>query len=414
MNKLYIMLENAIIGMGGGQMYTRNKLLYMQQMGWKSLVFSGLLGKIVIDELKEFEEYIYPELASAPMVYNHKIVNNVLDKIISNIPKGEKVVIESGSAHLAYWGELLAERLRGKNMVHLLDERNDLTIPEDYLDFYWFKLNRRELSGINDTSLKLLFRRNKKITDENNYNLPSICQNVISEDDCDLKFPEVDFTVGCIGRLEKPYVVEVAHAYEKLIDNHLDKTFCIVFIGGSDSKQYEDRIKLIFNEKSNATVIMTGFLYPMPKKIFDKIDLFISSAGSAGVSYRQNRPTISVDSTDLKAIGVLGYTTKNSLNRKKEEPEDIFKLAEKVLFTDYLNEFNYKKSLHNPTLEGLKPHIDFLNSSSPEFTYYPIRKMHVAGIDKKKKILRKIFTTKGYVKLRPIFAKWIRKKSNNQ
>ena len=38
------MLSNGIVGMGGGQMYTKNKAVYMKSLGYDVQIYSGHQG----------------------------------------------------------------------------------------------------------------------------------------------------------------------------------------------------------------------------------------------------------------------------------------------------------------------------------------------------------------------------------
>ncbi|MDO5787120.1 MAG: hypothetical protein Q4P09_05350 [Phascolarctobacterium sp.] len=410
MKKAYIMLEIGIIGVGGGQMYTRNKVCFMREKEWDVFVFSGLEGKVIISELIDQIPFIIPELISAPMVYSKKTIKEVINRVLTQVKGYDEYIIESGSAHLAYWGELLAERLRCKNMVHLLDERNDLLVPLDYLDFYKFKLERRELSGIIKSSLPQLFRNAPFIKDNNSYYLSSVCQNVIDEHiEESFSIPQCDFSLCCIGRLEKPYVSEVAKAFKQVVMNNREKSFAIVFIGDSINRANRDRIVDLLSIERNVKLIMPGFVLPIPRSFFEKIDLFVSSAGSAGVSYRMNRPTISIDSEDLKAIGVMGYDTLNSIKRDNEPPQDIAQFIMKVLEGGYLNNFVYRPCSYEPNIGTLCSHLDFYNQSSKNLEYFPIKKLKPAGKDKKKYIIRKLLGKELYLLLRPFYSKLISK-----
>ena len=133
----------------------------------------------MIKDLMEYQKYIDPIFLSSPLVYKKSTVNRITQGVKDKASNYKEIIIESGIAHMALWGEIFAKELNCKHMVHLLDERNDLLVPESYLDFYWFKHSRRELSGITANSLKMLFRNNVNINDSNSYWLPSYCQNVV-------------------------------------------------------------------------------------------------------------------------------------------------------------------------------------------------------------------------------------------
>lgn len=403
MDKLYIMLSNGIVGMGGGQMYTKNKAVYMKSLGYDVQIYSGHQGGILIEDLMEHRKYIDPIFLSSPLVYKKKTVDRVIHGIKNRTSKYNEVIIESGIAHMALWGEILAKELNCKHMVHLLDERNDLLVPESYLDFYWFKHSRRELSGITANSLRMLFRDNVAINDSNSYWLPSYCQNVVSEDQSNLgkEFPMADYNLCTIGRLDKPYVLEAAKSYARLANKRKDINWNFIFIGGADeSKTCE--IRNVFSDIENAHAVMLGYVYPIPNSLLDKMDLFVSSAGSAGVSYSANKKTITIDSVDLKAIGVLGYTTFNRLNRADEPKIEIDELIDKVLFTDYLTQFSYRENIKVDGEKLLKQHIDFMEASAQTKEYYPVWNLRSQGKERVKKIISTIIGDRLYIKLNSI------------
>lgn len=410
MRQGFVMLENNLTGMGGGQMYTRNKTVYMRQHCFDTFVFSGMVGSVIIKELGQYKRFIFPELASSPLVYSAKMVHHTVEKISLILEGYDRLIIESGSGHMALWGEILAKRLSCKHMVHLLEERNDLVVPEEYLDFYRFKLSRKELSGITQESLKMLFRYSSEINEVNSYALSSVCQNVVSDtvhfDQSKLKKNAI--TLCTIGRLEKKYVQVAAEAFCKVAKSHTNDAFNVIFVGGTEEKHVVTMLKRFFRGCNNVSLFFTGYIYPIPINLFDCVDVFVSSAGSAGVSYRQNRPTISVDGNDSKAIGVLGYTTQRGLYRDTEAKQDVTELIEKILYSDYLKEFKFIPTQNFPSLDVLDVHLDFLSSSSSEAEYYPVIKMLPKGKDKKKYKARLILGDWGYVRIRPLFAKILR------
>lgn len=400
MKKVYIMLENSIIGMGGGQMYTKNKIVYMQKKGYDTAVYSGHTGEIVIPELKEYQQNIMPEFLSAPLVYRKSTINRIT-KFMTELYSGyEEVIFESGIAHMAMWGEIFAEALNAKHMVHLLDERNDMLIPNDYLGFYKFKHERKELSGITSESLKMLFRYAQFIQDENSYWLPSVCQNVVSDSEefLDFKLPRSDYSLCTIGRLDKPYVSEAAKAYVNIAKKYSDLMFNCVFIGGSEYNQ-EQKIRDIFAQLNNVSLIITGYMYPIPRNFLEKMDLFVSSAGSAGVSYEINKVTISIDGEDLHAIGVLGYTTQKSLYRDKEPLKKIDTLIDEVLFSDYLSSYQYTEKASKPDMKAFDKHIVFLNESNKSAHYYSIFSLKLSNKERFKKLIASVVGDTKYTKL---------------
>ena len=69
----YIILSPGITGMGGSQMYTRNKFLDAEKRGYKCLVFhSSSKGDVYIEELKQHLPNKVSELAFSPLFFSTK------------------------------------------------------------------------------------------------------------------------------------------------------------------------------------------------------------------------------------------------------------------------------------------------------------------------------------------------------
>lgn len=396
------MIETAIVGMGGGQMYINNKVKYMESLGWKVIVFSGIKGCVIIPNLNRFLPFIYDELANAPFVFPRRVIENVINKLANVLNDYTEVVVESGSPHASYWGELLAERINGKHIAFILDERPDRDIVKEYLPFYHFKASRKELAGITENTVKLIFN-DCNIRFNYDTSLPALCQNVVEDYENDLVdlIPKDGYNICILGRLNKKYIFEAVHGIEELASCHLEDKFNIIFIGDSDSKTHKEGILKELRKYSNIKPVFFGYLFPLPSNIFTRFDFCISSAGSAGVCYRQGVPTISIDGKDGKAIGVLGYSTSNTLYRKDEPLIEINELLEQIIYDSYLNNYEYVEQPYIPNMSDLNKHISFLNGTINIHEYYPIYNIKPVGKEKKKSIFIRIFGKWVFLKIRP-------------
>lgn len=407
MNK-YILMSMGISGMGGGQMYLRNKLLYMEQKGWKVDIYSGLPGKVVIPELMKYSLNINPVLTSAPFVYSNGFVDSYVDKIIKNccISSNDIVIIESTTAHMSYWGEIIAKRCNGRHICYLLDERNDYLVYKRYLPFFYYKLQRNELAGINSKSLMYLFRGYKNCCIDGGPFLPALCQNVVEDIEIPkrLKLPIADYTIGSIGRLEKPYIPYLIREIVKYVNRHQKKQYNLLLIGGTNDNKRILEIKKGTENIKNLNVIITGYMFPIPKQLILKVDLFISSAGSAGVSYGLDRPTISLDAFDCKPIGLLGYTTKHSLYRGEEKVIELSKWIENVLDKKIIMDLSYTPKGNN-SFELFEKHSQFLKRCKNKMEYYDIMKIHPQKKDFLKKIIIRLCGDKCFLKIKILFCK---------
>ena len=271
-----------------------------------------------------------------------------------------------------------------------MDERNDLLVSEKYLSFFYFKLKRRELAGINTKAIDLLFRRYRGYIADESAMLPAVCQNVVEDYDsklmCNYSHERVNICV--IGRLEKPFILPAAKAIEKITMTHLEDKFTVWFIGASDNGNTEIELVSLFANHENVELIITGYLFPIPRKLLKGMDYCISSAGSAGVAYREGIVTISIDAHDSQAIGILGYTTQNTLYRKEEPRQNIEKLLNKVMYENELNKYEFVPSDYKPDINSLEKHIAFLEESEKSKEYFNINELHSVKDDIKKNIIR--------------------------
>ena len=121
--KHYIILTGGIHNMGGSEMYTRNKIIYLKTTGWHVNVFFYNRGeKIYLKELEEFKNNCIPELQNGYYYFNKIQRNSIVDRIYSGIDSNDYVVIESQLIELTYWAELVAFKYGAKSILNCLEE----------------------------------------------------------------------------------------------------------------------------------------------------------------------------------------------------------------------------------------------------------------------------------------------------
>ena len=182
-----------------------------------------------------------------------------------------------------------------------------------------------------------------------------------------------DYIIGSVGRLDKPFVIPSLEKLHNFITQHPENSFAIVLLGGSNNPNVVLQINEIFMNLSNCKLYITGFLFPLPKAIFQLIDVFFGTAGSASVARREGCISISIDAIDCQPIGILGQTTNNTLSRSSDEPPlDLCELLDDVL---YKKKYKRIEAIPVPTL-NYTPHFDFLSSSEQEKEYYDVFKIY--------------------------------------
>lgn len=372
MNK-YLIFRAQITGMGGGQMYVRNKAIYAERKGYKAYIISSASGEIIIYDLKKYANMILEPLKISPQSYTRKQREMYIEKILHLIEysTSDRLVIESNDVIMSLWGELIAKKTSGKHLAFILNEEYSKE-NKHYIKYFEFKHARKELAGITDHSLEKLFEGYKQLAENEKYHLSAMCTNVV--DDCENpiidKISKEKIVIGSIGRLNKKYVPSLCDELCEFVNNHHEIEFQIIFIGDSPNDKDIRLVESKLENCKNVEFLITGYMFPIPKSLFPMINVFISSAGSARVSYRQQRPTISIDAETYKAIGIVGYNTENKLySTENDQPCDIHIALEKVLYEKVVPKYEENAA---PTLDTLEEHDKFLSLSSNDADYFDV------------------------------------------
>lgn len=376
--KLYIFLTFAVCGIGGTQIYVRNKLNYLHNKGWKTCVISSEPGdEIIIKELEPYRNGIHKELANNPFLLSKHKRETIITEIIEFI-KGfgsltpDNVIIESSYIGISPWGEILAERLCAKHFIFFIQEDYRFKI-DSYRKFFNFKFERGELAFNSKNAIETLFDGFKDIKDSEKYQLAPYCVNSI--EDCESKIlsslPKADFYIGSFGRVNKPFVIPMIQDLVKYVKLHQDKTFHLVLFGWTDNNQDIIKIEQLLSETNNLTFQITGPIYPVPLCDLNKMDLFISTAGAARATSNEGLITISYDDVYLKPIGILDHTTQNSLYIEDETNVKLDNLMESILFEKKYYK-QYKEPIDHEKLYNKRfdEHMRFVDQSNPDLTFY--------------------------------------------
>lgn len=385
MNK-YVFVTPTINAMGGAQMYIRNKLMFLERMGWSVLIVSSEKSdNIIISELKIYKNDYFPELKYNCYEFSKARIKRVSKKIVSKINKqvDDRIIIESTSLQQATWSEHIAQTIRAKHIFFSLQESNVVT-NVGFGRFLLFKHKRREIAGITPLSLSEMLSPFAHINDDQSYHLIASCSNVEEDVDCpildEIEKRQFDSVIGCLSRLDKPFVIEGLKGVLDYCMTNPSQHFLLLFIGGAPSSCIKHILDITRRVK-NVNVAITGYIYPVPTKLLDLCDVFYSSAGSAWVCRRSGIPTISYDCKDFKPIGVLGKTTMNCMCRSLQEPPvPIQSLLKKILIEKI---FVKEGSNYNCNTPDFSEHMLFVNDSTNELDYYDVLSISLISIKEK-------------------------------
>lgn len=378
--KKYVFLTFAIPGIGGTQIYIRNKVLFLRQQGWNPIVITEESeGEICVQELLAFKDNIIPEILQSPMLLRKHQREQVLNRMAELIGEvDEDTVIESNFIMATLWGELLAQKLGIKHFIFLIQEDYSLS-DERFMKYFDFKFQRGELAGNTPVAISKLFSGYRTLPEGCDTYLSAYCSNTV-EDYKSIhtdNIKQADYNIGSIGRLNKPFVVPMIKDILSFAQTHKDKTFQIVLFGGTpDSKELDTIIGLV-QPVENVDIYVTGAIFPVPHKALDKIDVFISSAGAAATSANLGYTTIVIDANDFEPIGILGYTTNELVHRIPGQPYDSTqKLLEQVLIEKkYPTKVSLAVNDEKEYETAFKKHMQYLSESADRKVYYPIKKV---------------------------------------
>lgn len=296
-NKNYIIIGAMGGYISGAPIYYRNKALYMKSKGWNVFCISCRAGKVYVGGLEQFIIGTFPILATKAYLFSSFNQEKIIGEIIKCLPILEQdIIIETGTYYTAYWGEILAQKLKARHLVIYLDEHN-VGIRKGQSNFFRFKYEREELACISNDAYKDIFSPLFRYVENRAYTVPCYCQNSLE----DVVSPVInnvlktDFTIGYVGRLEKD-------AFKTLIDNlclfakqNSNKIISLNCFGDYGNKKDEDVLRKRLSEFSNIQLYISGFLFPIPKKAIEKCDLCFGSAGSVAVALKANVATIKIN-----------------------------------------------------------------------------------------------------------------------
>ncbi|MCB7303463.1 hypothetical protein NE683_03500 [Bariatricus massiliensis] len=400
--KKFILLSYSIAGMGGGQMYQRNKLAFMKEKGFDCYIFYAVTGSIVIPDFFEFEKNCINLLGINPQILSKKKIDTVISTIESVVGEiDSECIIECNNKVSSVWGELIAKKFGCRSIIIILDEKIG-SLDQGMKNFFEFKFNRKELFGAKNETFKMIFK--KEVPSYYKYEIPFTCSNVVEDIESELvkKIGNRDLTIGTIGRLNKAYVWTLVNEVKKFALNHTNYKIQYIMIGDSPNNEDKTRIENLFIDVDNLELVMLGAMYPIPRSLFSKIDIFVSSAASARVSAIEKIPTITIDARDYKAIGILGVDTNNTVFRNKEAAIDISAVIENLVIEDKYKSLNVKFSGNNSfsSSKYFEEHLSRLDDAEPVGEYYDIGLEKLSFIRYIEKVILNLFGYDFYQRLR--------------
>ena len=221
-------------------------------------------------------------------------------------------------------------------------------------DFLYYKYKHHEIAGIHKTSMKRLFSGYKDVPESEEYVLVAANYGAVADINNDIinNIEKLDFNIAYIGR-DKQYCDNIVKGIYRFADKHSDYSIHFIILGEIQNLGLLEKL-------NNIRITRLGFMHPIPRSLFKKLDTIIAGAGCASLSAREGVPTILADASECLSAGILGYTTKDSLfnatNLKSFDEE-----LENVFFNGTLNGREYSYSLASKVDEEMVKHFEYIN-----------------------------------------------------
>lgn len=303
--------------MGGSVLYVAAKSKQLREGGWAVSAltiddyFWNDMSRPIIDDV----EFSFYELEYDPASYREKRCEKVCQKVVDYINQFDSCVIESHFPNAAKWGELIAGKTKAKHIVYLINERYEKPSKTD-IDFYGFKLARRELTCIQKKGLEEAMGGSgvaglvEPVEILNAFGASDCVANVEFDDSPIRGAEQCDLKLGSLGRLDKDYVPEMIDSLVQYALQNSDLSIFICIVGDTKDPKRASYIVSSLNRCKNVSYSMLGVLSPVPEKLIETWDIAIASSGAACALAEHGIPTIkySADGQPMGVIGGIGNT----------------------------------------------------------------------------------------------------------
>ena len=343
--KHYIFFTVDIHPIGGTSSLAAGRARYLERNGWKVTIFftGSPHGESDIPSLTKYVSGCgFAEMWEyRPYRMSKQYRDEILDKMVkilqidSTIPN--EILIESHDDFVAYWAELLAEKVHGRHFYLTCNEafRTPWSAFDENLDFFLFKYQRHEIFG-SIGALQKLFGGYRGMENFERFVPEGV--SVAKEEDAiqDVENQDVelktrgggaDFSIAYAGRTEKQYVPAIFRGIADFSKSHPDKKIRFIIVG----KLWNQDQLSMFNGISNIEIIPLGNLIPIPRFLFDRLDVVCAGSQTAIFCSYENVPVIIANAHGDTTPGCLYFDTNETVHNEHLPQISYSEALEKVL-----------------------------------------------------------------------------------
>lgn len=384
--KKYLFFTSGLFDIGGAEVFTSNKIKFLESKGWQPYVFfAGKGHKVLIENFKPFENNRLEILGNRIWSYSNNklkiIIGETIKKIKENINYhiSDEIIIESHYIGYSLWAELIAKELGARHILNCLEEdMSQWNLAERH--FIEFKLKRHEILNGSESSLKkylgTLFS-NEHLQYAHDYLGIPFCSNVTADFPIDLSMIDTNNkTIISIGRLNKPYILPTMKSIRDFVDKYRSNFFNLIIVGASIDGSVEKKIDSLFSECRNIVIHHFGYMFPIPVNLIKMADVGIASSNSIDIPTNEGVPTINIDIEDLKPIGIYKITTQNRWVKKNDPEVSVESLLEDILIHEkYKRRRNLKSS--EEFEKSFAKQLEFLKNCDDRRLYYDVNAIYL-------------------------------------
>ena len=382
--KYYFIFTQEIHSVGGMQLYTAGKSRFLEENGWKTVVFHPDYSPkgCAYEYLDRYNRYANPIIELPPVAYSKRTVNKVINWMCSLVSAKtcSVVYIESQYDIAALWAEMFAEKIGGIHINFNCNEvfRGKHKIYPFIQEFFWHKYCQHALYGLRPDTICKIFEGYRDVEPDESTLFDAVEPDPIQdiEDNRVEQICNADYTIMYLGRIVKGYVPNIIDGVAEFAKQYPEKhiQFCIV----GDAEERRSEIENVLSNIANLNIIYMGNMVPIPKAIYAKVDVVIAGAVCAEISARCGVPTIVADCENYYANGVLGYTVHNSMYYEKEQGQTDFAtaLVDTLIKKSYLN-YPYSFPESKPVEEIYSEHMGLYDKVEHGKDYYDVYSVKV-------------------------------------
>ncbi len=323
--KTYIIFTPDIADLGGAQLYVIRRAKYLKNKGFIVKIITTNDSPLIIKEFDLFPVLkinVFSSLKYIPIRYRNWLLNEICNFIHS------ADIIESHTLSDSIFCELIANRLKIKHIIYLLNESKISQLKDKrIIGFFDFKLKRKEIYGISNSSLSLIFERNFIMSENLFINIPFDVNEFSLSDSYfyPKNVKEKDFVIATITRLEKEYLIDFIESVYKFSLNTGFITHLMIF-GDSKKPGLINQLKSKYKSTNKIKIYWPGYLNPIPVNLFKRLDCFIGMGTTVVNSIAAGCPTLVIDPRTKKCAGILSKDTNNFAYAS----DIIFEVGEKL------------------------------------------------------------------------------------